>query len=108
MILGFDFIWVLLPTPLSEYKGRLECHLVEEWKQRKQNERKEEDVVLMFYLYHNVFFNVARKTKSRQCNTSTSLRLASFRDPFLRKGNSVETEETIFYLYKTSTTSVQV
>jgi len=48
------------------------------------------------------------ETKSRQCNTLTSLRLASFRDPFLRKGNSVETEETIIYLYKTSTTSVQV
>jgi len=35
------------------------------------------------------------ETKSRQCDTLTSLRLASFRDPFLRKGNSVETEETI-------------
>jgi len=30
------------------------------------------------------------ETKSRQCDTSTSLRLASFRDPFIRKGNSVE------------------
>jgi len=48
------------------------------------------------------------ETKSRQCDTSTSLRLASFRDPFIRKGNSVDTEETIIYLYKTSTTSVQV
>ena len=48
------------------------------------------------------------ETKSRQCDTSTSLRLASFRDPFVRKGNSVDTEETIIYLYKTSTTSVQV
>jgi len=48
------------------------------------------------------------ETKSRQCDTSTSPRLASFRDPFIRKGNSVDTEETIIYLYKTSTTSVQV
>ena len=62
---------------------------------------------MMFYWYHNVFFIVA-KTKSRQCDTSTSLGLASFRDPFIRKGNSVDTEETIIYLYKTSTTSVQV
>jgi hypothetical protein len=38
------------------------------------------------------------ETKSRQCDTSTSLRLASFRDPFIRKGNSVDTEETIIYL----------
>ncbi len=29
-------------------------------------------------------------------------------DPFIRKGNSVETEETIIYLYKTRTTSVQI
>jgi hypothetical protein len=48
------------------------------------------------------------ETKSRQYNTSTSQRLASYRDPFIRKGNSVETEETIIYLYKTSTMSVQV
>jgi hypothetical protein len=48
------------------------------------------------------------ETKSRQYNTSTSRRLASCRDPFIRKGNSVETEETVTYLYKTSTTSVQV
>jgi hypothetical protein len=61
----------------------------------------------MFYLHHNVFFNVP-ETKSRQCDTSTSLRLASFRDLFTKKRNSVDTEETIIYLYKTSTTSVQV
>jgi len=48
------------------------------------------------------------ETKSRQCDTSTSLGLASFRDPFIRKGNSVDTEETIIYWYKTNTTSVQV
>ncbi len=48
------------------------------------------------------------ETKSRQYNTSTSLGPASYRDPFIRKGNSVETEETIIYLYKTGTTSVQV
>ncbi len=35
------------------------------------------------------------EAKSRQCDTSTSLRLASFGDPFIRKGNSVETEETM-------------
>ena len=57
--------------------------------------------ILMFSL-------VLPETKSRQYNTLTSLRLASYRDPFMPKGNSVETEETIIYLYKTSTTSVQV
>jgi hypothetical protein len=55
--------------------------------------------ILMFSL-------VLPETKSHQYNTLTSRRLASYRDPFIRKGNSVENEETIIYLYKTSTMSV--
>ncbi len=47
-----------------------------------------------------------QNTKSRQYNTLKSYKLASFGGPFKRKGNSVVTEETINYLYKTNTQSV--
>ena len=80
------------------------------WKsESKENKTKEKKRMLCGCFICIIMFSLMLpKTKSRQCDTSTSLRLASFRDPLLRKGNSVDTEETVIYLYKTSTTSVQV
>jgi hypothetical protein len=47
-----------------------------------------------------LYFDVDKKL--RVVNTT----LVSYREPFKRKGNSVETEETIIYLYKMNTTSI--
>ncbi len=50
MILGFNFIWVLLPTPLSECKGRLELQLSGKVKVKK-TKRKERRVCRVDVLF---------------------------------------------------------
>ena len=50
MILGFDFIYVLLPTPLSEYKGRLVYSLTKGFKEKK-TKRKERRVCCVDVLF---------------------------------------------------------
>ncbi len=51
-----------------------------------------------FHLYFNVILWCWQEAKSPQYNTLTSRRLFSCREPFKRKGNSVETEENYFLL----------